>query len=331
MANDGTMHVDKMKKYEDLESLKKHINSGESKWDLTTKNEIHRHLIQLSTGTAAEIENTDAIAISQIGRTGVTLELSAAADEASHNTVVFSLTWEDNAGTSYTSEATGTAGLNTTPVAFATPVATTVYKVTAFTASADFDNQDVYAMINGSSVYATITAAGAVLAATEAQMHGVGSVYVRSHTNHNDADGAIIFGEYLTGAGTINYMHGTIPDADGTVETRFFEATVAAGVYTATTTTVKDFYRVRTLYTDTAPTANSHEYFVCDGDLGNVDGSGGDAYAVMLEGSTQWATSRYTPPKQYDAWVAFVHGNCTQALQGILIESIIIINRTRDK
>ena len=212
MGNEGyNLILDKKtnnwRQYEDLESLKKYIASNASlalpaarakKYDIDHIYEIQTHLTQSSTGTQAELESTDSIAISQIGKTEVTLELAAAADDASHEDVVFTVTWKDNEGNSYTSEATGTAGLATTPVAFATPVTTTVYEVTAFTASADFDNQDVYAMVNGGAIYATITAAGTVLEATNDQMIGVGTMYGRTHTNHDDGDGDVLHMDYFT-------------------------------------------------------------------------------------------------------------------------------------
>ena len=74
MANDGTMHIDEMKRYHDLATLKAHILASPGKYN--TYNEIHRHIVQTSTGTAVELENTDAIAISQIGRTEITLLLA---------------------------------------------------------------------------------------------------------------------------------------------------------------------------------------------------------------------------------------------------------------
>jgi len=86
MADDGYNLYGDVKDYEDLASLKKSIKnkfvySGTSKtryykpetmkqWDVSGN--------LLSTGVDIEIEQADTIAISQIGKTGVTLELAAA-------------------------------------------------------------------------------------------------------------------------------------------------------------------------------------------------------------------------------------------------------------
>ena len=321
MANDGVMHSDPMHRYEDLVSLKKHINSGARVWDLNNVNEIHRHIVQLSTGTAAELENTDAIAISQITRTAKTIIMASDTDDNAYDDQTVTMVYITNANVSTTAVATFNT-TSTTEVAFV-PAVADFYAMVSLTCSVTVEAGDnicvgvtgaVAGIADPAVCFGVIRAAATT--AVQADLHGVGNAYVRSHTNHNDADGAILYMEYLSGIGTIKNAMGTIPAADGTVETRMFEATVAAGVYTTTTNTLKDFYRVRALWTDTTPTANSHEYFVCDSNLGNVDGSGGDAWAVILEGSVEWSTFRYTPPIGYDAWVASIHANATQTAAG---------------
>jgi len=307
MANEGVMHVDDLPHYEDMASLKKYIRSRPDKWDISTAHALDRELIQLSTGTAVEVENTDSIAISQIGRAEIAVKLGAGADEGTHNTVVFTLVYNDQDGVSHTCVATGTATLATTQVAFV-PAIADFYAATSFTSSATFATEDVIVETSASTeVWATITATAT--AATEAQLLGTGAIYVRAHTNHADSLSKVVFGEYLSAYGTIKYFHGTTDGADGTTEVRIFEATRTLGVYAAITTTVKDFYRFRTLYTTTTPTTNSHEWLITDAACGNVDGSSGDIYGVILEGSVQWATSRYTPPVGYDAWIANIHAN----------------------
>jgi len=307
MVDTGSLNIVKARPYEDLTSLKKWIRSTPSYYDKDNFREILMNVTMASSGTGDEIEADDGIKISYIGRTEVTLELSAAGNEATHNTVVFSLTWEDADGNEYTSEATGTATLSDTPVAFATPVATSVYKVTAFTASADFDNQDVYAMVNAGKVFATISAAGSVTEATEAQLMGVGDIYGRSHTEHGDADSKVHYLEYTSGQSNRGVKYavctGTTTSAD---EIRFYEGTYDADtdIVTAGTTSVKDFYRVRRLWTATTPTSNSHEWLLTDDDIGvNLDGSGDDIYGLIMEGKYEMYNTRYCTPAGYDAWV----------------------------
>ena len=309
MVDTGSINIMRARPYEDLSSLKKHIRASPARWDITEFREVMANVMMASSGAGDEVEADDGITISYIGRTEVTLELSAGANEASHNGKVFSLTWEDQDGNEYTSEATGTATLNDTPVAFATPVTTSVYKVTAFTVSAAFANQDVIALVNAGKTYATITAAAT--AATEAQLMGVGDLYGRAHTDHSDADLAVLQLEYLSGSGEIKYGHCTFGEnGEATTpadEVRFFEGTYDAttDTVTATSTTVKDFYRVRRLWSTTTPTANSHEFYIGDDNAAN-DGSGNDLYGLILEGSYEMVNTRYTTPAGYDAVIAQV-------------------------
>ena len=304
MANQGNVLIRPMVDYWDLESLKRHVRARYGKYD--TFNEIITEHNKLTTGaTAIEIEGlgtTGVTAISQLGRTEVTIELSAAGDHATHNGKVFSLTWEDADGNEYTSEATGTADLATTPVAFATPVTTSVYKVTAFTCSADFTTQDVYAMVSGGDTYATISAAGTTLAATEAQLHGFGSIYVRAVSDHASARSKVMFFEYLSGDGLIKYGHGTIDPTNSTTEIRAFEATDDGdGTTTATTTTIKDFYRIRWLHTAATVDADTDEFLLSGP---NSNGTTTQIYGIIDLADQEFSFTRYTCPVGYDAWLA---------------------------
>ncbi len=339
MTDTGFVVKQSLRSYEDYPSLKKYIKSylgsfqdgtARKYYDQTTITEFITNFNVTTTGATADlIEADDGIAISKIGKTEVTLELSAADDDASHNTVVFSLTWEDADGNEYTSEATGTAALNGTPVAFATPVSTSVYQVTAFTASADFDNHDVYAMVNGGKTYATITAAGTVTASTEAQLFGVGDIYGRAHTEHANLDSKIFYMEYLTAAGLIKYAICTLTTTSAD-EIRFIEGTYSAAtdLVTAGTIYVKDFYRLRRLWGVTTPTSNSHEFILTDDACGNLDGSGGDIFGIILEGQYESIHTTYQAPAGYDAWVAHI---CCQSAQSAPNDSYTIeINFKQD-
>jgi hypothetical protein len=90
---------------------------------------------------------------------------------------------------------------------------------------------------------------------TLANLHGVGNIWGRGETNHNDVDGAILTLDYITPWGEV--MEGatcTINTTDGTTEVRFIKAD---GV-----TRVQDYYRTRKLTTNIAGTANSHAFFI---------------------------------------------------------------------
>ena len=307
----GTNLISKPAPWSDYVSLKKYL---EHKYGSNKMRYRQTDITQTGTAGAVELEDNDSIAIGQIGKAEIAVSLGAAGDEATHNTVVFTLTYIDADGESHTATATGSAGLATTQVAFVPPI-TDFYAATSFTASADFDTQDVYVETTGSTaVWATITAAGTVTAATEAQLLGVGAIYGRSHTNHNDADGAILYLEYATPQGTIKFGHCTIDTTDGTTEVRFFEATATTtdilnDTLTATTTTVKDYYRTRRHWTNQTPTSNCHEHLITDAACSNVDGSGGDVYGVIKEGAYYEIFTRHYVLANSETYLANICGN----------------------
>ncbi len=154
---------------------------------------------QLTTDTAVEVQNPAGETIAQIGKTEVTLQLTCAtADEATHNNKVFTLVYKNAAGVVKTCTATGTATLFNTPVNF-TPACNDFYCALSFTASADFDTRDIYAKVAAGAVYATISAAGTVLTATDAQLKGVGSITIKQKTDQVATDGGSeITLDYLT-------------------------------------------------------------------------------------------------------------------------------------
>jgi hypothetical protein len=82
------------------------------------------------------------------------------------------------------------------------------------------------------------------------------------------------------------------------------EATVDGDTYTATATTVKDFYRWRRLFTNKLPTSNSGNFIITDADCANVDGSGNDIYGLITVGFYEQLRARYMVPAGYSAWVA---------------------------
>ena len=301
MVDTGSVVKTPIAPYCDYNSLNRYVHSRVG-GHYSEAHAFHTNLTAATTGTDDELEADDAITISYIGRVEIAVSLGAPADHATHNTVVFTLVYIDADGVSHTAAATGTATLATTQVAFV-PAITDFYAATSFTASTTFTTQDVIVETSAATaVWATITATATT--ATQAQLLGVGAVYGRSHTEHGDADSKVHYMEYLTGYGTVKYGHCT-QTATSADEIRFFEGTYAktTDLVTATLITVKDFYRVRRLWTLTTPTANSHEWILTDAACGNVDGSSSDIYGLILEGKYESIMTRYTCPVGYDAWV----------------------------
>jgi len=301
MAN-GVLAAGQAPHYEDYASLKKWIRSRQDLY-VTRDLELKRFIFnQTGTGSFVEIEDKGTETIADIGKATVTLELASAVDEASHNGVVFTITWVDSAGNSFTSEATGTAGLATTPVAFATPVTTSVYAVTSFTASADFANQDVLAMVNAGATYATISAAGTTLAATEAQLVGVGKVMAQTMVDDATQHGKEVYLNYITPWGTEKYALATLDGADSSTEVVFYEASSA---YVATTVLVKDFYRRRFLMSELASVATK--------EIGVVAVGGAAIYAIIGALQHQSMHSRFTVRASHSAWLARIVWTSTVA------------------
>ena len=320
MANEGNVIVQKARPYENLQSLKKYVKYGANQgyYLPNTVKEFNVQHNKLTTGaTAIEFEALGdvALAIGQIGRTEIAVSLGAPVDQATHNTVIFTLIYNDADGVSHTAVATGTATLATTQVAFVPPI-TDFYAATSFTASTTFTTQDVIVETSASTaVWATITATAT--AATEAQLLGVGAIYGRTSTNHDDGDGVHLYLEYLSGTGLVKHGHCTINTTDGTTEVRFFEAADDGdGTTTATLITVKDFYRIRWCHTNKTPTSNTGEFLITDAACANVDGSGGDIYGIMVEGDYEMTNTRYCTPTGYDAWLGHWHVMAAQVAVG---------------
>lgn len=316
MANEGVVTILPARSYENYESLKKWIGSRTDSRS-NNYNEIITHHTKLTTGaTGIEIEALGdvAVAIGQIGRAEVTVLLGASGDNASTNGNTYSMTYVNASGVSTTVAGTGTATLNGTNVAFV-PAVTDFLYCTAFTGDADANVNVTVTTTGNAHAYATITAVAT--AATEAQLLGVGAVYARTSTNHGDSDGGHLYMEYLSGAGLIKHGHCTLETGDSTTETRFFEAVDDGdGTTTATTTSLKDFYRLRWCHTNITPTTNTGEYLITDAACANVDGSGGDIYGIMVEGDFEMGFTRYCCPTGYTAWLAFWHTHAAAKVVG---------------
>jgi len=133
-------------------------------------------------------------------------------------------------------------------------------------------------------------------------------MWVRSHTNHDDADGAKIYVSYFTPWGKyVKDAIGTIDSTDGTTEVIIYKTsgtTYIDGTLATETNACGDIWYIADVYTDTTPTSNSHEFLLTDEACSNVDGSGGDVYGVIKEGEYNSTFTRLRVPVGYDGWVA---------------------------
>jgi hypothetical protein len=315
MVNTGqTIVINPARHYEDMASLKKFIRSNTGNRSYATdsvyeyvSNTMREHIIaidQTTTGTEAEFESgAGTPAIAQIGSTAATLVLSASGDNAGSNGITFTAVYYSRDGVSHTATATGTATLNGTPVAFS-PAITDFYSMVSFTASSAPTVVNVTANVNAGATYATISADAA--AATQAQLFGIGTVYIKGSADHTDADNKVGYACYMTPWGALKYMIGTL-GADSDEEVIFYEATddgdgtttVVVGNYQ-----VKDFWYL--LWWNMSAAATGNAYFTIGDADHNSNGGGGDVYAAITNGYTTSINTRIRAPYGWHTWLAKV-------------------------
>lgn len=297
--------------YEDFSSLKKKLNSelgrkyARLQYQVMTVN-------QAGTASAVELEEKAGNTIVDITKTEVAIVLSGDTDNASTNGKTYTLTYVDSDDVSHTSVATGTATLNATPVAFV-PAIADFHHVTSFVASAADANVIIYAMISGSTVYATISKT--TTESTEAQLFGLGSVYGAYSNDDNDYDGSYAYMSYYTPGGQIKYAI-CATNTTSSTKVLFYEATLDTTAFapngrdmmleipnlTVTTTPVRDFWRRRWIYVDTTP-KTGHNWILC-----NSDGSA--IYGTIEEANYTSFHTRYVAPdvesgssESIDSWL----------------------------
>jgi hypothetical protein len=95
------------------------------------------------------------------------------------------------------------------------------------------------------SVLSTTSVAitGGQAVATAVNLGGEGALYVYEETDTEADRGKVVCGEYVTSAFTRKYFMGTLNETNSTTVSHCLEATYVAGVLTASTTYVNDFYR----------------------------------------------------------------------------------------
>lgn len=275
---------------------------------------------QLTTGTAVEIEQKTGTAITRIGKVELTLVGAFSADDNYYDGSYVFITYKSADGITHTAYmATNTT--STTEVAFTEialdytdlaavtdfylPLSIAIY--TDVTRGTLLPTQAAETFGMGSTGALTQgTVAAETSEATQLTLLGVGAVFGRYHTNHNDYDGAVQYIEYVTPWGEVKWAHCTTNTTDSTTEVRLYEGTLSTnGLVIAGTTTVKDFYRRRTLYTTKDPNA-THTWLLTDAACANVDGSGSDVWAMIEEGYYYSVHSEYHCPLQHKAILHFL-------------------------
>jgi len=313
--------------YESYESLKKHINANKSPaiptnmartYDKDHIYEINCHLTQTSSGTQSELETTDSIAIAQLGKTEKTLVIKSDTNDNAYDGGTVTIYYIDNSGVSHTSSAAYNTTDTTTEVAFSPAVADFYdwdydnYASPVVSSVAVQAGDNVFVGVTGldgtlsTNTYATIEAADTTPDADN--MVGVGTIYGRSHTNHADAQGAVVYVDCFTPWG--QYIHNAIctyDAADSTTEILYYVTsgtTYVDGVVATSTYSLGRCYYIVDYWSATTPTANGHEFLITDEACANVDGSGGDVYGVIKEAEYNSTFTRFRVPEGYDGWIA---------------------------
>jgi len=294
-----------MSTFNDVESLRKYLNSQVKLKRFAAGSPKHIARIGQQLSTDADIEfvsdNGGAIAISQKGMTELTLVGAFAEDNGDNNDFVATLVYVDNTGAEHTATCTVTEDHNDTEVAFVdatTGTAVTDYYATvSLTSNQAVNTGDTFSwgatgalgLPNGGALGAGLTTA------TEANMGGVGNVYIRSAANHADGQDKTIYLVYITPWGEIKYATGTTDDSDATVEERLFDDTSSASV--------KDFHRLIAMYSESTPSGDSGEFYLCDDALANVNGSGNDVFGIIDEDAECSVSTRIYAPLGFRTFV----------------------------
>jgi hypothetical protein len=302
----GNLSIDTLPNYEDYTSFKKWARSSDSLFKTNTLKLVRFLWLQAGTGSEVELENKSGETIADIASTGETwvAQISAYAEN-----VVVTLVWKNNAGTTTTSTVTLTDANET---AFTTPI-TTGYAATG--CSIDVVNPAGVTVKVGATGMATpvATIQAAATVALEADLSGVGRVNVAQKTDQVSTDGEMpIYIPYTTPWGELKYGYATLNDTDTSTEVALYEASSA---FAATTVLVKDFYRRRTLTSET--TVADEVLLVAPG--------GGTVYGVIPVDTMESVHSRYVCPTGRSAWLARI---CMNQAIATALDCYVLITYT---
>jgi hypothetical protein len=291
MANSYQIMEDR--KFESLSSLKKHFRESKRTIQETRVGKI---IATGGAGASIEIEESATITISQIGKTEITLVGAMSANDNYYDGAIVTAVYTNAAGTQATATCTINTTDSTTEVAFvvgATPV-TDCYQILSLVSSKATQAAETFGCGSTGALTLGVISAESTTA-TAANLHGVGDIYVRGMDDSASMQAKIYYLDYITPWGLLKHAMATTA-ANSTTEIRFFEATYSKSgnteTYTATTTYVGDFYRIRRFWTASTPASGKY-VILTDADCGNVDGSSNDVYGAIEEGFYYSVNSRY--------------------------------------
>jgi len=277
-----------LRKYEDYESLKKHVHANIGRaWDGDYTYEVIKSGTTTTTGaTGLEMLSIENGAVAFIADTEeIWVFCTAVADDTSADGLIITLVYKDQDGTEHTTYGTFSAADTTTETAF-DPAVADGYCAISCTINGAVTTQDVTVGVTGMGTpMATIS--NTALAATEAQLFGIGTVYGKSSVDHAESDAGIFYLDYYTPWGEVKTGALCTLGADSDEEVRFIEAD--------TTTYVKDFWREISLQASFTTSANTHEALIGDIDF-NINGGGGDCYGCINELTNSANIMRVTAP-----------------------------------
>ena len=287
---------------------------------------------QTTTGSAVEIEMKNGVTITRKTPAGLTLVGAFSADDNYYDGSYVYMEYKDSLWVSHYATMV-TNATSTTEVAFNeyspnTGAVTDVYAVVDLRIYTDKTMTTLLATQAGETfgcgstgALTLATIAAETSAASELTLAGAtsgGAVWGRYSADDTDYDNAELYMSYVAYSGAVKFGHCTMDGADPTNEIHFYEAT-DDGDYTttATTTTVKDFYRLRWLYASVQPKADGNEnVLLTDSACANVDGSGNDVWGMIEEAYDTSLHSRYHCPRQHQSVLRSlrISPNCHHAL-----------------
>ena len=294
------------RRYEDYTTLKRYINANLGRlYDSHYTNEILLHGVQTTTGSSVELLSQENTAVSYIGKTELTLVGACSADDNAYIGMVVTLVYKSNDGIEHTATCSLAADSSAEADFLDTAgVAITDYYCTVSASSSVVLNaaESFSAGATGAlgSINFGFEIAAETTAATDATMGGVGNIYCRSTTEHDNADETVNYLDYMTPWGEVKRDATSTLTTTSVDEIRFIESDG--------TTYVKDFFIPLWFGTDTATTAGSDERLMTDSACSNVNGGGGDVYGCINQLTTSGCFSRMTTPEDgiADAWLGYV-------------------------
>lgn len=303
MAENGLGVAFPFRHYEDYGSLKKNINTrigdefiGDNTYEIILSGN------QLSTGSDAKISSTngaETVITNPVPLTAETWVFAFAADDETANGLTITMVYDDNSGDSHTTYGIVTDVDNSVEAPFI-PAVADGYAMRSLSISGAVTTQDLGVGPTGDLTRGIIS--NTATSATEAQLHGVGDLWIRGETNHADSVDEDCYVDYMTPWGVMKFGGiATTDAADGSVEERCFESDG--------TTTIKDAYNVISFDAKATdePTANSGFFMLTDDAVANVDGSGGDVYGVINEVETAMYNVVYTACLGCETWLGHIH------------------------